>query len=83
MSGRIFLAGEEVYALSGPKCSALETEEIVVFFAKARFAGCALKDCLRDDRADDPDIVLRSVLYDQRGDALDKLLRVAIGISGD
>ena len=83
MSGCIFLAGEEVYALSGPKCSALETEEVVVFFAEARFTGSALKDCLSNDGADDSDVVLRSVFYDQRRDALDKLLRVAVGISGD
>ena len=51
MSGRIFLAGAEVYALSGPKSAALETEEVVVFFAKARFAGRTLQDRLRDDGA--------------------------------
>ena len=83
LSGCVFLAGAEIYALACPKGSALETEEIVVFFAETRFAGRALKDRLCDDGADHLDIVLGSVFHDQRSDALDKFLCIAVGICRD
>ena len=80
-AGRVLLAGAEIDALSFPESAALEAEVVVIYFAEAGLARRALQDGLRNDGAVYFDAPRRRVFFDQRRNAIDEFLRVAVGIS--
>ena len=78
LSDGVLLTGQKIDAFAVPEGTALEAKEIVVFFAKARFAGGTLQNGLGNDGTANFHAVFGCVFLDQRRDAGNKLVGVVI-----